>query len=67
LTTTPPYLHPLYANSPAIDTGNTNAAVCPATDERGMNRPQGKGCDIGAYEAVAIVLNNHVYIPFVVR
>ena len=44
---TPPY-HALYPDSPAIDAGN--AATCPATDERGVARPQGSGCDIGAYE-----------------
>jgi CSLREA domain-containing protein len=45
---------PLLRSSPAVDHG-TNAA-CPATDERGVARPQdGNGdgravCDIGAYE-----------------
>ena len=27
-----------------------NGAACPATDERGITRPQGKACDIGAVE-----------------
>lgn len=38
---------PLQANSPALD-----AAVggCPATDQRGIARPQGPACDIGAFE-----------------
>ncbi|MEJ2736482.1 MAG: choice-of-anchor Q domain-containing protein [Anaerolineae bacterium] len=26
--------------------------VCPATDQRGVGRPQGAACDIGAYEYV---------------
>jgi predicted outer membrane repeat protein len=39
---------PLLAGSPAIDTGNDN--ICAATDQRGMMRPQGTHCDIGAYE-----------------
>ena len=39
---------PLNAGSPAIDAGD--AASCPATDQRGVPRPQGNGCDIGAYE-----------------
>jgi predicted outer membrane repeat protein len=39
---------PLQAYSSAIDTGNdTN---CPVTDQRGVVRPQGSHCDIGAYE-----------------
>jgi len=41
---------PLQAGSSAIDTGND--AVCPATDQRGVSRPQGAHCDIGAYEYI---------------
>ncbi|MCX6035825.1 MAG: right-handed parallel beta-helix repeat-containing protein [Chloroflexi bacterium] len=41
---------PLQAGSSAIDTGND--AVCPATDQRGVSRPQGAHCDIGAFELV---------------
>jgi hypothetical protein len=36
------------ADSPAFDAG-TNTG-CPATDARGVSRPQGAYCDIGAYE-----------------
>jgi hypothetical protein len=36
------------AGSPAIDAG-TNTG-CPTTDQRGVARPQGATCDIGAYE-----------------
>ena len=39
---------PLFRARPAIDAG-TNSG-CPATDERGVSRPQGRVCDIGAYE-----------------
>jgi len=38
----------LRAGSPAIDAGDNTA--CPATDQRGVARPQGAACDIGAYE-----------------
>ncbi|HSA99886.1 MAG TPA: choice-of-anchor Q domain-containing protein, partial [Anaerolineales bacterium] len=40
----------LLSGSPAIDAGNE--ASCPATDQRGVTRPQpaGGACDIGAYE-----------------
>jgi hypothetical protein len=38
----------LPAGSPAIDAG-TNVG-CPATDQRGVTRPQGSACDIGAFE-----------------
>ena len=36
------------SNSPLIDAGNNNG--CPAVDARGVKRPQGAACDIGAYE-----------------
>ncbi|MFI6007543.1 choice-of-anchor Q domain-containing protein [Streptomyces sp. NPDC051243] len=36
----------LLPGSPALDA----AADCPATDQRGIARPQGTACDIGAYE-----------------
>jgi hypothetical protein len=38
----------LLAGSPAIDAG----AGCPANDQRGVARPQGAACDIGAFEVV---------------
>jgi len=37
--------------SPAID--GADGANCPATDQRGVQRPQGVGCDIGAVEVTA--------------
>ena len=49
----------LLAGSAAIDAGND--AVCPRTDQRGVARPQGKHCDVGAYEFVF----NHLYLPLV--
>ena len=42
--------HALLAGSPAIDAADV--AACPATDQRGVTRPQGAGCDVGAYEFV---------------
>ena len=44
----PTATHALLAGSPAIDAAN--AAVCPPTDQRGVVRPQGAGCDVGAFE-----------------
>ena len=38
----------LWPGSPAIDGGDD--AACAATDQRGVTRPQGAACDIGAYE-----------------
>jgi subtilisin-like proprotein convertase family protein len=68
LTNTDPELGPLQDNggnsptraiafsSPAVD----SAAVCPppATDQRGMGRPQGNACDRGAYEVVGYFNSN---------
>jgi putative metal-binding protein len=46
----PTKTHALITGSPAID--RIPAASCPATDQRGFNRPVGGGtpCDIGAFE-----------------
>lgn len=44
---------PLAADSPAIDKGGAVAPdACPETDQRFVARPQGPGCDIGAYERI---------------
>jgi Zn-dependent metalloprotease len=45
----------LFPGSPAIDAGNpaipgSGGAACLATDVRGVSRPVGARCDIGAYE-----------------
>jgi hypothetical protein len=41
----------LLPGSPAIDAGGADG--CPKTDQRGIPRPQGAACDIGAFEACA--------------
>lgn len=38
----------LLSGSPAINTGDDS--ICVPTDQRGVTRPQGTHCDIGAYE-----------------
>ncbi len=40
--------HALLSGSPAIDAANQKH--CPQIDQRGVQRPQGAGCDIGAFE-----------------
>ncbi|MBX3058894.1 MAG: CSLREA domain-containing protein, partial [Anaerolineae bacterium] len=40
--------HALLDNSPAVEAGSSIG--CPATDQRGISRPRGLFCDIGAYE-----------------
>jgi len=55
------WIHPLLRGSPAI-----NAAACisgTTTDQRGVERPVGDGCDIGAYEYDFV----DVYLPLVLR
>ncbi len=44
----------LGAGSAAIDAGNN--ATCASTDQRGVSRPQGPACDMGAYEVKALGL-----------
>jgi CSLREA domain-containing protein len=44
----PTFTAALLTGSAAIDTGDSNG--CPATDQRGVRRPQGAECDIGAFE-----------------
>ena len=50
----PTETHALLLGSPAIDAGSCqDAGGNPVlTDQRGVARPQGAGCDIGAYELV---------------
>lgn len=38
----------LAATSPAVDAANS--AYCPPIDQRGISRPQGPHCDVGAFE-----------------
>jgi len=42
--------HALVAGSPAIDAVPGAHPECSGTDQRGVARPQGSGCDIGAFE-----------------
>ncbi len=44
--------HALLSGSPAIDTITDAAACTLATDQRGVARPQGSTCDIGAVEEI---------------
>jgi hypothetical protein len=42
--------HALVPGSPAIDAIPGADTGCTGNDQRGMPRPQGAGCDIGAFE-----------------
>lgn len=52
----------LLPGSPAIDRVRA-IDYCPATDQRGVSRPQGRACDIGAYEGIYFYL----YLPLVLK
>lgn len=52
----------LLLGSPAIDAGDD--ATCETTDQRGVSRPKGAHCDIGAFE---LGLPYSVYLPLVLR
>ena len=59
--------HGLLSSSPAIDAGNPAAPgsggnACEASDQRGVTRPQGTRCDIGAVE-----IHYWLYLPFIQR
>jgi len=51
----PTFTHALLSDSPALNAGNpavpgSGGNACLATDQRGVTRPSGSQCDIGAYE-----------------
>ena len=47
----------LGAGSAALDQIAPTGAGCPATDQRGVPRPSGQACDIGAYEVALPVVS----------
>jgi CSLREA domain-containing protein len=53
--------HALLPGSPAIDAAVL--ANCPPTDQRGVPRPQGAGCDIGAFELESVIYNFSGFFP----
>jgi hypothetical protein len=55
------WVHPLLVGSPAIDAGICIAGI--TTDQRGVVRPVGVSCDIGAYEWEG----DRAYLALVVR
>jgi hypothetical protein len=55
---------PLIPGSAAIDAGDD--ATCAASDQRGIPRPVGPHCDIGAFEFLPILFH-WMYLPLVIR
>ncbi len=62
----PTLTHGLYVGSPAINAGNpvapgSSLSACAVTDQRGVSRPVGPRCDIGAFEGTLYPL----YLPLI--
>ncbi len=55
-------VHALFSGSPAINAGT--ASDCPDTDQRGVSRPQGGLCDMGAYEKVQSFVDVPITHPY---
>jgi hypothetical protein len=60
--------HALMIDSPALNAGNpaipgSGGNACLATDQRGVTRPQGGHCDIGAYEVNYLTISGNVGMP----
>lgn len=56
------YTHSLLENSPAIDFGANSG--CPLMDQRGIARPQGSNCDVGAYEYNPAHI---IFLPLIIK
>ncbi len=59
---------PLLPGSPAIDAGNDTVSICDSNpadnfDQRGITRPQGAHCDIGAFESRGFTLGSQTGTP----
>jgi hypothetical protein len=58
------YVHELLYQSPGLDAADPND--CPAVDQAGNSRPIGAGCDIGAFESLALA-PFRLFLPLVRR
>jgi hypothetical protein len=56
----PTFNHVLLPGSPAIEAGSPGA--CPSPDQRGLPRPVGSNCDIGAVEDL-----EDLFLPLLMR
>jgi CSLREA domain-containing protein len=58
----PTLTHALKGGSPAIDAADP--AYCPLADQRGVTRPQGVACDIGAFE---FEQGSAIFLPLILK
>lgn len=58
----PTHTHALMDGSDALDAADDDA--CPPTDQRGVTRPQGEACDIGAFER-EVAAEPAAYLPLI--
>jgi predicted outer membrane repeat protein len=68
----PTRTHALFLGSPAVDAGNPltpggGGFTCAGTDQRGIPRPQGAACDIGAVERHMGEVTPVVYAPAIFK
>ena len=68
----PTQTHALIPGSPAIDAGNPGTpggggSTCVTTDQRGVARPQGAACDMGAVERRADEIAPVAYLPAIIK
>jgi hypothetical protein len=62
----PTETHAIPSWSPAVD-GAFGGCPPPPVDQRGMARPQGPRCDIGAYEYIQSGYDHFLHIPLILR
>lgn len=58
------FTHALLEGSPAIDAIDPADNTCLDFDQRGVRRPQGAGCDVGAFE---LEQDTYIFLPLILR
>ncbi|HEY1014650.1 MAG TPA: choice-of-anchor Q domain-containing protein, partial [Herpetosiphonaceae bacterium] len=60
----PTWTHALLPGSPALNAGGMS---CPGVDQRGVSRPQGAACEIGAFELEEADPIRKLFFPLISR
>lgn len=61
------HTHAPLEGSPAIDAIPLEVECTVTEDQRGVARPQGEGCDIGAYEVESVPSAQFKFLPLVIK